>query len=97
VAWLVTQIDVPVEPLVAWGHKKWRERGKHLGRIPIRVRAGTPLRFPSGLPSTGAVHRYTDKIMAQLAALLPPEYRGVYANQGEYSDNLEPVAEGSRR
>jgi hypothetical protein len=28
---------------------------------------------------------------------LPPEYRGVYANQSEYSDDLEPVAEGPRR
>ena len=97
VAWLATQIDVPVVPLVAWGQEKWRERGKRLGRIPIHVRAGAPLRFPQGLPTPGALHRYTDQIMAQLAALLPPEYRGVYANQSEYSDDLEPAAEGSRR
>jgi 1-acyl-sn-glycerol-3-phosphate acyltransferase len=97
VAWLATQIDVPVVPLVAWGHEKWRERGKRLGRIPIRVRAGAPLRFPQGHPSAETMHRYTDQIMAQLAALLPPQYRGVYANQSEYSDDLEPVAEGPRR
>jgi 1-acyl-sn-glycerol-3-phosphate acyltransferase len=97
VAWLATQIDVPVVPLVAWGQEKWRQRGKHLGRIPIHVRAGAPLRFPQGLPAPGTLQRYTDQIMAQLAALLPPEYRGVYANQGEYSEDLEPVAEESMR
>ena len=97
VAWLATQIDVPVIPVVAWGQEKWRQRGKRLGRIPIHVRAGAPLRFPQGLPSPGTLHRYTDQIMAQLAALLPPEYRGVYATQSEYSDDLEPALEGSRR
>jgi len=88
VAWLATQIDVPVVPVVAWGHEKWRERGKHRERIPIHVRAGAPLRFPQGHPSPGSLHRYTDQIMAQLAALLPPEYRGVYANQEEHSHDL---------
>ena len=97
IAWLATQFDVPVIPLVAWGHEKWRQRGKRLGRIPIHVRAGVPLRFPQGLPSPGTLHRYTDQIMAQLAALLPPEYRGVYASQGEYSDDLEPAVQGSKR
>ncbi|MGD0739971.1 MAG: SDR family NAD(P)-dependent oxidoreductase [Terracidiphilus sp.] len=97
IAWLATQIDVPVVPLVAWGQEKWRQRGKRLGRIPIHVRAGAPLRFPQGLPSPGTLHRYTDQIMAQLAALLPPEYRGVYAKQAEHSDDLELAAEGSRR
>jgi 1-acyl-sn-glycerol-3-phosphate acyltransferase len=97
IAWLATQIDVPVVPMVAWGQEKWRQRGKRLGRIPIHVRAGAPLRFPQGLPSPGTLHRYTDQIMAQLAALLPPEYRGVYAKQAEHSDDLELAAEGSRR
>jgi 1-acyl-sn-glycerol-3-phosphate acyltransferase len=94
---LATQIDVPVVPVVAWGHEKWRERGKRWKRIPIHVRVGAPLRFPQGLPSPSTLHRYTDQIMAQLAALLPPEYRGVYANQDEYSNELESVAGGSRR
>jgi len=86
VAWLATQIDVPVVPLAAWGQEKWRERGKHWGRIPIHVRAGAPLRFPQGIPSPETRHRYTDRIMLEIAALLPPEYRGVYANQEEFSD-----------
>jgi len=97
VAWLATQIDVPVIPLVAWGQEKWRECGKRLGRIPIHVRAGTPLRFPLDVPTADVLHRYTDRIMAQLAALLPPEYRGVYANQDEYSEDVFSAAGGSRR
>ena len=93
VAWLATQIDVPVVPLAAWGQEKWRERGKRLGRIPIHVRAGTPLRFPQGVPSAETMRLYTDRIMARLAALLPPEYRGVYAKLGEFREDAEPVCE----
>ena len=84
VVWLATQIDVPVMPVAAWGQEKWRERVRRFGRIPIHVRAGAPLRFPQGLPSPETMRRDTDRIMAQLAALLPPEYRGVYANQDEF-------------
>ena len=32
VAWLATQADVPVIPLVAWGQEKWRDRSKQLSR-----------------------------------------------------------------
>jgi hypothetical protein len=38
-----------------------------------------------------------ESLESALAALLPPEYRGVYAKRGEYSDELEPAAEGSKR
>jgi 1-acyl-sn-glycerol-3-phosphate acyltransferase len=80
VAWLATQVDVPVIPLAAWGQEKWRERGKRLSRIPIRVRAGAPLHFLPGAATPDAMRQYTDRIMNRIAELLPPEYRGVYAN-----------------
>jgi len=80
VAWLATQVDVPVIPLAAWGQEQWRERGKRLSRIPIRVRAGAPLHFLPGAATPDTMRQYTDRIMNRIAELLPPEYRGVYAN-----------------
>jgi 1-acyl-sn-glycerol-3-phosphate acyltransferase len=91
VAWLATQIDVPVVPLVAWGQEKWRERGKRLGRLPIHVRAGVPLRFPQGSATPAALRRYTDQIMARMAEMLPVEYQGVYAKQQESVREAEMV------
>lgn len=83
VAWLATQVNVPVVPLAAWGQEKWRERGRRLSRIPISVRAGVPLRFPQCPATPDNLRLCTDRIMARLAALLPKEYRGVYANSEE--------------
>ena len=80
VAWLATQADVPVVPLAAWGQEKWRDRGKRLSRIPIRVRAGVPLQFAPGAATPVAMRQYTDRIMSGIAELLPPEYRGVYSD-----------------
>ncbi len=79
VAFLATHAGVPVVPLVAWGQEKWRDRGKRISRIPIDVRVGAPLRFPPGSATPAEMRRYTDEIMAALAAMLPLEYRGVYA------------------
>ncbi len=78
VAWLATQTGVPVVPMAAWGQEKWRDRWKRFHRIPIHVRAGTPLRFPSGPASPADLRQYTDHIMTSIAALLPEQYRGVY-------------------
>jgi len=55
-----------------------------LRRTPVRVVVGEPFR----LPETGRVrgpklHEYTDLIMRRIAVLLPPEYRGVYADAVE--------------
>ena len=52
-----------------------------LRRPTIRVAIGEPFRLP-GTPNQAKgeqLDRYTELIMCRLAALLPPEYRGVYA------------------
>lgn len=81
VAYLATHADIPVVPLVAWGQEKWRERGSRVDRIPIHVRVGAPMRFPQGPVPPAAIRGYTDQIMGALAAMLPAEYRGVYATE----------------
>jgi 1-acyl-sn-glycerol-3-phosphate acyltransferase len=80
IAYLATQADVPVVPLVAWGQEKWRQIPTTFRRLPIQVRAAPPIRFPSGPTPPDLLRQYTDRIMTVLAELLPPEYRGVYAD-----------------
>jgi len=53
----------------------------------VRVVIGEPVRVErSGRVDTEAVTRATEQIMRRIAALLPPEYRGAYADAG-----AEPV------
>ena len=81
VAYLATQADVPIVPLVAWGQECWRTRLTRVTRIPIKVRAGEPMRFPAGPASPADLRAYTDTLMQRMAGLLPAAYRGVYGSQ----------------
>jgi hypothetical protein len=66
---------VPVVPYAAWGQENWRARLRQLPRLPVCVRIGDPLAPPGH--RTGQ-REYADTVMLAIAALLPPEYRGVY-------------------
>jgi 1-acyl-sn-glycerol-3-phosphate acyltransferase len=80
-AYLAMRARVPIVPLVAWGQERWRHRWKSLARIPISVRAGEAFRLPNVPVSPPDLVRYTADIMHHLAALLPPDYRGVYRDR----------------
>ena len=80
---LATRADVPIVPIAHWG---LHEMGKHLKRFrrpPATVRVGRPfyLRKPGG-GTIGRSERakMVDEMMYQLAVLLPPEFRGAYAD-----------------
>ena len=50
--------------------------------IKITIKIGEPYTIPP-LPTDGRdafLEKYTDEIMCQIAALLPPSYRGIYAD-----------------
>ena len=76
----------PLLPLVHYGHESYRRDFSRLHRPDFHVVVGrTFLLEPHGKKVTSEVRqRMTDEIMYQLAALLPPQYRGAYAdlNQG---------------
>ena len=81
VAYLATKIDVPVVPVAAWGQERWRSRLRSVRRLPVQVRVGEPIRFPVGATPPRLLREYTDRIMGAIADLLPPEYRGAYAER----------------
>ncbi len=80
VALLATEVGVPVVPLAAWGQERMTESWKGLRRAPVQVRIGPPLHFARESAPSAALLAHTDRVMRALAALLPPRYRGVYAD-----------------
>ncbi|MCC7360202.1 MAG: 1-acyl-sn-glycerol-3-phosphate acyltransferase [Anaerolineales bacterium] len=77
-AFLAQHADCAVLPVAITG-TAWRgvlPAWKRLRRPPVSVTIGAPYRLPPGLPRRAAA----DYLMRRLAALLPPEYRGVYAS-----------------
>lgn len=80
-AYLASRTGVTLLPLVAFGQEKAERSWLRLRRPLIKVVIGEPFTLP-GTPNRAKgeeMDRYTDEIMQRIAALLPPEYRGVYA------------------
>lgn len=80
-AFVASQANVPVVPFVMYGHENWLQNLKHLRRTRLHVRIGEPFRFVvSGRRRRAELKAMTEEAMYRLAALLPPQYRGVYAD-----------------
>ncbi|RME37893.1 MAG: 1-acyl-sn-glycerol-3-phosphate acyltransferase [Thermoflexia bacterium] len=78
-AYIATRADVPIVPVGLTGTEKIKENLPRLRRTDVTVTVGEPFRLPeSGQVRGPKLDEYTDIIMRRIAALLPPEYRGVY-------------------
>lgn len=80
-AYLASRTGVPILPIVVYGQEHAFATLKRLRRPRIVVVVGAPFVLP-GTPNRAKAEEleaYTDQIMRRLAALLPPQYRGVYA------------------
>ncbi len=81
--YLAAKSGAPIVPTAIMGTEDpiVKARLKSLRRVHIRVYFGQPFKLPP-LPIEGrekALQAYDDEIMCRIAALLPPERRGVYA------------------
>ena len=101
-AFVASQADVPVVPFAIYGHVDWWRNLKRLRRTPLHIRVGEPFRFVlTGRRRRAELRAMTREAMYRLAALLPPENRGVYADvgrmAGEYTEPWHPPRpEGGR-
>lgn len=70
-------------PVAYFGAEKYKENFSRLKRTDFHLRVGQPFHLDThGEKVTRALReRMMDEMMFQLAAILPPEYRGVYARQ----------------
>lgn len=79
---IASRSRVPVLPLAIEGTPNiLRGKRPHL-RARVRLSIGAPI-TPEELAAAGGLQEATDLIMRRVAALLPPEMRGVYAEQAE--------------
>ena len=78
---LAQHSHAPILPVVYFGGEALSENLKHLRRTPFKIVVGNPFLINTrGKRITSEVRQeIADEIMYQLAALLPMEYRGVYA------------------
>jgi len=85
VAFLMEKASVPVVPVgIVGGTEDFLDRALQGQRPLIEMRIGRPLVFPSTdqpvISQREARQQNTDAVMKNIAALLPPEYRGFYAS-----------------
>ena len=73
---------IPIYPMAFIGLEHFWDYFKRLRRTPCKVRKGKPfyLAPPEGRIRREHREQMTAEMMAQIAALLPPENRGVYAD-----------------
>lgn len=92
-AYLASRTGAVIVPITAYGQEHAERAWKRLRRPRIVVTLGEPFRL-EGTPNKAKSQQlalYTDEIMLHLAALLPPEYRGVYRDR---LDATHPAQDG---
>lgn len=74
----------PLLPLVYYGSEAFRQNLRKLRRTEFHIRVGQPFQLVTAdrMVTRGVRQQIVDEIMFQLAALLPPQYRGAYADLG---------------
>ncbi len=102
-AYLAAKSNLPIIPIgiVGTEDRIVKQRLKRLQRLDITIRVGAPYSLPP-MPRAGRdawLQEQTDEIMCQIAALLPPSHRGVYADHPRLWELLaergSPFAEDS--
>jgi 1-acyl-sn-glycerol-3-phosphate acyltransferase len=74
--------NAPIWPVACYGGENVMENIKRLKRTDYHVKVGNPFHLDTGgVKVTSTLRqRIADEMMYQIAALLPPQYRGVYSD-----------------
>jgi len=86
---LALKSKAPLLPIVSYGGEGYRENIKKLRRTEFFLKVGEifTLRPEENQVNSQVRAQMLDEIMYRLAALLPPEYRGVYAGPAEMNES----------
>ena len=81
VSYLASKFDVPIIPIAITGTESTKAI-LTFRRPKVTATIGKPFHLPplDRKDRDAALKRNTDEIMCRIAALLPPEYRGIYGN-----------------
>jgi 1-acyl-sn-glycerol-3-phosphate acyltransferase len=85
IAYVAQRAHVPIVPVAISGTEQFKHNIKRLKRTTVTYRFGQPFYLEAGndRANSDMLKQMTDEAMYQLAALLPPEQRGLYANLDE--------------
>ncbi len=85
---MALKADAPILPVAYYGSEQFWDNIRRLRRTDFKVRVGRPFRLnPGGAHVNKAMRQQmADEIMFQIARLLPPEYRGYYADLSTASE-----------
>lgn len=94
---LALHSGAPLLPVANWGGEQFRHNLRKLRRTDFFIRVGQPFALDlHGERASGAVRqRIADDMMYKVAALLPEQYRGVYADLDRGSDEYFSFQAGS--
>jgi 1-acyl-sn-glycerol-3-phosphate acyltransferase len=95
---LALRSQAPLLPVVCIGGERFWRNVKRLRRTEFQITVGQPFTLSRGTEriTREVRQQMTDEIMYQLAALLPPQYRGVYADLAEATEAYLHFPPGSR-
>lgn len=95
IAYLATMAPAPVLPVASHGQEKAWYFWRRLRRAPVTVEWGRKIELPAGRASRKELREYTDRVMKEIAAMLPPENRGFYEDWQQ--EHRPSVGSGSDR
>jgi 1-acyl-sn-glycerol-3-phosphate acyltransferase len=93
-ALLVRKTELPILPVAISGTADLGKQLVHLKKTDILVKFGEPYHIPLTKDEEEAknwLNKASDEIMCRIAALLPPERRGVYADHPRLKEILNGV------
>jgi 1-acyl-sn-glycerol-3-phosphate acyltransferase len=85
---LALRSEAPILPVVHYGGENFWQNFRRLRRTDFNIRVGNPFHIDTQGQSLSREVRQqiTDEIMYQMAALLPPYYRGLYSDLSKASE-----------
>jgi 1-acyl-sn-glycerol-3-phosphate acyltransferase len=88
-AFITHHSDATIVPVAITGTTDFGHNLKHLRRTPVQVKLGQPfqLHTDSRRLTREMLNTMTSEAMYQLAALLPPDFRGCYADLEQATEN----------
>ncbi len=89
-AFLANEADVPIVPVGLTGTENVLQAWRQLRRPLLTMHISKPFTLPPLNPENRSsdLRQNTDEIMCHIAALVPPEYRGVYADHPRLQELL---------
>ena len=82
IAWVAHKANAPIVPAGFWGTEQIKH-WKPFRRPRCEITFGEPFLLPAheGKPSTDTLQHWADLVMIKIGLLLPPRYRGIYAER----------------